>query len=425
MAVVVDGGGANLRFGFASEDQPSGVVPNQVVRPKRDRRTYVADEIDQCRDISGLYLRRPFEKGYLVDFELQKEIWDRAFGKHYLKIQPKDHDLVLTQPLFTPLALQEATLELVFEEYGFKSLFCCSPATAVMHYYRKQPESMHMLGKCPPLPADAPSAAVVVDNGYSFTHVVPFFEGERLHNAVKRINVGGKVLTNHLKEIISFRTWNMMEETFLVNIVKERMCYVSLDFIEDMHETKRPNNRIVQKYLLPDYTTTDRGHVLSEDEANQRQAARKAESAAATAEKDQMALDEQVLVMNNERIAVPEILFHPSDIGVPQAGVAETIAQSIACAPRELQSWLYANIVLTGGNTLFPNYPQRLYTELRKLAPTDYPVRVFYPKDPISAAWRGAALMAQDPLVGEQHRITKEQYKEMGSPASARHFQRW
>jgi hypothetical protein len=75
-----------------------------------------------------------------VDFELQKEIWDRAFGKHFLKvacssallswvgshewllrsltthcahattqIQPKDHDLLLTQPLFTPLALHEAT----------------------------------------------------------------------------------------------------------------------------------------------------------------------------------------------------------------------------------------------------------------------------------------------------------------------------
>lgn len=38
------------------------VLPNQVVKPKRERRTYVADEIDECRDISGLYLRRPFEK---------------------------------------------------------------------------------------------------------------------------------------------------------------------------------------------------------------------------------------------------------------------------------------------------------------------------------------------------------------------------
>jgi len=32
----------------------------------------------------------------------------------------------------------------------------------------------------------------------------------------------------------------MMEDTFLVNIVKERMCYVSLDFIADMHKTKYP-----------------------------------------------------------------------------------------------------------------------------------------------------------------------------------------
>jgi len=175
-----------------------------------------------------------------VDFELQKEIWDRAFGKHFLKIQPREHDLCLTLPLFTPLAIVEATLELVFEEYGFKSLFCCSPTMAAMHYYCKQAEAMQVLGECPPLPENAPSVALVVDSGYSFTHVVPLFEGKKLQNAIKRINVGGKVLTNHLKEIISFRTWNMMEDTFLVNIVKERMCYVSLDFIADMHKTKYP-----------------------------------------------------------------------------------------------------------------------------------------------------------------------------------------
>ena len=30
----------------------------------------------------------------------------------------------------------------------------------------------------------------------------------------------------------------MMEETFLVNVVKEKLCYVSLDFTKDMHQTK-------------------------------------------------------------------------------------------------------------------------------------------------------------------------------------------
>lgn len=34
-------------------------------------------------------------------------------------------------------------------------------------------------------------------------------------------------MTNYLKEIISYRQWNMMEETFLVNDVKETTCFVS------------------------------------------------------------------------------------------------------------------------------------------------------------------------------------------------------
>lgn len=46
---------------------------------------------------------------------------------------------------------------------------------------------------------------VVVDVGFSFTHVVPFFDGAPLMNAARRINVGGKALTNYLKELVSYR----------------------------------------------------------------------------------------------------------------------------------------------------------------------------------------------------------------------------
>jgi len=48
-----------------------------------------------------------------------------------------------------------------------------------------------------------------------------------------RIDVGGKLLTNHLKELVSFRQWNMMEETYIVNDVKEKCCYVSTQFSAD------------------------------------------------------------------------------------------------------------------------------------------------------------------------------------------------
>ena len=42
---------------------------------------------------------------------------------------------------------------------------------------------------------------------------------------------------------------------------------------------------------------------------------------------------DQVLKMNNERFQIPELLFHPSDIGMKQAGIAEAISQAIESCP--------------------------------------------------------------------------------------------
>ena len=53
-----------------------------------------------------------------------------------------------------------------------------------------------------------------------------------------RINIGGKVLTNHLKEIISYRQLHVMDETYVMNQVKEDVCYVSQDFFGDMNIAK-------------------------------------------------------------------------------------------------------------------------------------------------------------------------------------------
>jgi actin-related protein len=46
---------------------------------------------------------------------------------------------------------------------------------------------------------------LLVDSGYSFTHIVPYIKGKKLKQGIRRIDVGGKMLTNHLKEIISCR----------------------------------------------------------------------------------------------------------------------------------------------------------------------------------------------------------------------------
>ncbi len=43
------------------------------------------------------------------------------------------------------------------------------------------------------------SYGIVVDAGFSYTHVVPFVLGQPQTNCIRRIDVGGKLLTNYLK----------------------------------------------------------------------------------------------------------------------------------------------------------------------------------------------------------------------------------
>lgn len=43
---------------------------------------------------------------------------------------------------------------------------------------------------------------------------------------------------------------------------------------------------------------------------------------------------EQVIRLTVERFTVPEILFHPSDVGISQMGLAEAIMYSVSKCPK-------------------------------------------------------------------------------------------
>lgn len=55
-----------------------------------------------------------------------------------------------------------------------------------------------------------------------------------------------------------------MDESYVVNQIKEDVCFVSSDFQRDMKTQKLryPENTIIQEYVLPDFTTVNRGSVL-------------------------------------------------------------------------------------------------------------------------------------------------------------------
>lgn len=378
------------------------VVPNALAKPAKNalpipqeylgtsRRPLgflVGGEINHAPDVSAMTFRRPVDRGVVALWDAQRDVWASVLstdGGISLE-DPSEAVLLVTEPLGLPLNMRFAMDQLVFEEFGFDE------------YSAVVPQRLAAAGA-------NRSTALVLDSGFSFTHAVPVVDRMELSHCARRLNLGGKALTNHLKETVSFRSWNMMDETAVINAVKERLCYVSLSYQDELDMTKDKHNTIKRDYALPDFSrgaTDPLGHVLSPNE--------------------ELDGTEQVLRMNNERISVPEILFNPSDVGMEQAGVGELIFQAVQACPQEHHADLYANVVLTGGNCNFPNFAERVMRDLRPLVSDIYDIGIFKEDTPILTTFQGGVRALEDDSVPVNF-VTKSWYEENGSEAVLRNF---
>ncbi|XP_046845659.1 actin-related protein 6-like isoform X2 [Xenia sp. Carnegie-2017] len=304
-----------------------------------------------------------------------------------MKVESSESDILVTEPCFNFASISDAMDEILFEEYDFRSL--CRISAAELSSYKFVNED-----------PDARLVCLVVDCGYSFTHIVPVYQGKILKEGVRRMNIGGKMLTNHLKEIISYRQLHVMDETYVVNQVKEDVCYVSQDFYSDIEMARRKGkeNKIIRDYVLPDYTNIKRGYIKPVEEMW---------------DKSKTNENEQMIRINIERFSVPELLFHPSDIGVQEMGLGEAIVNSIEATPPEMQPHFYINILLTGGCSLFPGFKSRLCAEIRALAPVEFDVVVHLTSDPITYAWQGGKILSHTESFSDML-VTKTEYQEHG-----------
>jgi len=128
--LVLDNGADTIKAGFVSltedsksDDKPR-IIPNCLARD-RHRKTYVGSELDKCKDFSEIQFRRPVEKGFIVNWEAQKEIWDREFFDNNApqKCDPSETRLVLAEQPNSLPALQTHCDQMVFEEFGFASYY--------------------------------------------------------------------------------------------------------------------------------------------------------------------------------------------------------------------------------------------------------------------------------------------------------------
>jgi actin-related protein len=124
-------------------------------------------------------------------------------------------------------------------------------------------------------------------------------------------------------------------------------------------------------------------------------------------------IDGNVIVIGNERFRCPEVLFQPSLIGKEASGIHDCTFQTIMKCDIDIRRDLYANIVMSGGTTMFPGIAERMTKELTALAPSTMKIKVVAPPERKYSVWIGGSILASLSTF-QQMWISKAEYDESG-----------
>ncbi|CAD8116189.1 unnamed protein product [Paramecium primaurelia] len=357
-AVVIDNGQTYCKAGIAGDDAPKGCFPAVVGRPKHqfmavmNSQKYVGDEALAKRGL--LELNYPNYIGSVNNWDDMEKLWHHVLFNE-LRVSPEDHPVLLTEAPLNPKHNSEKMTQIFFEKFKVPSFYVAIQAVL----------SLYSSGRI---------TGIAVHSGDGVSQIVSIYEGYALQDSFLRINLAGRHCTQYLVKIfeelgVQFTKYEM--ET--VKDIKEKLCYVALDYEDEMKKYKESasNNR---PYELP---------------------------------------DGNVIVIQNQRFRCPELLFQPSFIGLQVSGIHELTFQSIMKCDYYVRKDLFQNIVMSGCTTMFPGIAERLSKELTSLAPKQMKVKVVAPPERKFSVWIGGSILSQISTFQDKW-ITKSEYDESG-----------
>ena len=345
-AIVMDNGTGVTKCGFAGEDAPKVTFASCVGYPKQegmDRDYYVGEEAQLKRGM--LLLKYPLEHGVIQNWDAMEKIWKHAFDNELRVVlgspcgahQEADEDVtgvMITETALNPKQIREQMTQIMFETFHTRRLFVATQAVL----------SLYASGRL---------TGVVVDSGETKTDVMPIYEGYSMAHAIRTTQLGGRDLNDYMTKILQESHINLCTRNERLTVVelKEDLCCVSMNFTEEQDNFAGKE----KAFALPDGTA---------------------------------------VTVHNQIIRCPELMFNPSMDGKEIMGLHELVNDAVNQLDPSDRLDFVSSVVLAGGNTMFPNMPQRLLAEIRGLMSPAYAANVVAPPERAISHWIGGSIYA-------------------------------
>lgn len=312
---------------------------------------FIGTRVQELRGL--LKIKYPLEHGVVTDWSDMERIWSYIYAEE-LKVQSEDHPVLLTEAPHNPRTNRDTAAQLMFETFNVPALYVS--IQAVLSLY-----------------ASGRTTGIVLDSGDGVTHAVPVYEGFSITNAIQRIDIAGRDVTKYLQLLLRKEAGLLLStsaELEIVKEIKERECYISLDYKKEARDWAARQKK--QSYKLP---------------------------------------DGQIVELSTERYNCNEILFDPEIVGCEAEGIHSLVVNSINRVDLDLRKQLFQNVVLSGGTTMTRGFGDRLLKEIKQIAVKDVKIKIYAPPERKISTWIGGSILASLSTFRKMW-VTSEEYNE-------------
>lgn len=122
--IVIDNGSGVTKAGLGGESNlPTCIFPALYGTPRNDQQLFgavgktefIGEEAARLKGV--LNLVHPIETGIVTDWDIMNKIWDYTF-RNELRVDPSEHNVLLTEAPLCPKANREKMAEVMFETFN-------------------------------------------------------------------------------------------------------------------------------------------------------------------------------------------------------------------------------------------------------------------------------------------------------------------